>query len=87
MCETCTGDFESCQGHFGYLPLALPVYNVGHLSITEEILKCICKVPIIYVKVFLVYSPWILVGFSLSMSTYWFIILHNSIEPIWFNGH
>lgn len=37
MCETCSGDFKSCQGHIGYLKLALPVLNVGHLSIIEEI--------------------------------------------------
>ncbi|XP_023733078.1 DNA-directed RNA polymerase III subunit 1 isoform X2 [Lactuca sativa] len=42
-CETCHGDFHSCPGHFGYLPLVLPVYNVGYMSHVVDILKCICK--------------------------------------------
>lgn len=42
-CATCHGKFLSCPGHFGYLPLALPVYNVGYLGTIVDILKCICK--------------------------------------------
>ncbi|KAI3678420.1 hypothetical protein L6452_37711 [Arctium lappa] len=42
-CETCHGDFQNCPGHFGYLTLVLPVYNVGYLSHVVDILKCICK--------------------------------------------
>ncbi|KAI3773601.1 hypothetical protein L1987_48131 [Smallanthus sonchifolius] len=42
-CETCHGKFENCPGHFGYMKLALPVYNVGYLSHIVDILKCICK--------------------------------------------
>ncbi|KAI3724533.1 hypothetical protein L2E82_36314 [Cichorium intybus] len=42
-CETCHGDFHNCPGHFGYLPLVLPVYNVGCISHIVDILKCICK--------------------------------------------
>ncbi|KAI3754196.1 hypothetical protein L1987_53974 [Smallanthus sonchifolius] len=42
-CETCHGKFENCPGHFGYMKLALPVYNVGYLSHIVGILKCICK--------------------------------------------
>ncbi|KAL7606144.1 hypothetical protein Lser_V15G16256 [Lactuca serriola] len=42
-CETCHGDSHSWPGHFGYLPLVLPVYNVGYMSHAVDILKCICK--------------------------------------------
>lgn len=42
-CETCHGNFRECPGHYGYLVLALPVYNVGYLGTVVDILKCICK--------------------------------------------
>ncbi|XP_022755690.1 DNA-directed RNA polymerase III subunit 1 isoform X3 [Durio zibethinus] len=42
-CATCDGNFGECPGHYGYLALALPVYNVGYLSTILDILKCICK--------------------------------------------
>ncbi|MFS7953564.1 putative DNA-directed RNA polymerase [Helianthus anomalus] len=42
-CETCHGSFQDCPGHFGYIKLALPVFNVGYLPHIVEILKCICK--------------------------------------------
>ncbi|KAJ4971175.1 hypothetical protein NE237_004274 [Protea cynaroides] len=42
-CATCHGSFATCPGHFGYLNLALPVYNVGYFSAILDILKCICK--------------------------------------------
>ncbi|KAH1083562.1 hypothetical protein J1N35_023323, partial [Gossypium stocksii] len=42
-CATCDGSFGDCLGHYGYLPLVLPVYNVGYLSTILDILKCICK--------------------------------------------
>ncbi|CAI9301114.1 unnamed protein product [Lactuca saligna] len=42
-CDTCHGKFENCPGHFGYLTLVLPVYNVGYISHIVDILKCICK--------------------------------------------
>ncbi|GLU11714.1 hypothetical protein SLE2022_284390 [Rubroshorea leprosula] len=42
-CATCHGSFGECPGHYGYLTLALPVYNVGFLSTILDILKCVCK--------------------------------------------
>ncbi|CAH9095955.1 unnamed protein product [Cuscuta epithymum] len=42
-CETCSGSLKNCPGHYGYLKLALPVYNVGYLPNILVILKCICK--------------------------------------------
>lgn len=42
-CSTCHGDFKDCPGHYGYLTLALPVYNVGFLDKILEVLKSLCK--------------------------------------------
>ncbi|CAK8575950.1 unnamed protein product [Lathyrus sativus] len=42
-CATCHGQYADCQGHYGYLPLVRPVFNVGYLSTIVKILKCICK--------------------------------------------
>nr|XP_023916653.1 DNA-directed RNA polymerase III subunit 1-like [Quercus suber] len=44
-CATCHGKFDSCPGHFGYIKLALPVYNVAYRDNIMNILKCICKGP------------------------------------------
>ncbi|XP_020113844.1 DNA-directed RNA polymerase III subunit 1 isoform X2 [Ananas comosus] len=43
QCATCHGKFTECPGHFGYLKLTLPVFNVGYFSSILDILKCICK--------------------------------------------
>lgn len=43
-CATCHANFGDCPGHYGYLSLALPVFNVGYFTTILEILKCICKV-------------------------------------------
>lgn len=43
-CQTCGAGFHECPGHFGYLNLVLPVFNVGYISNILDILKCICKV-------------------------------------------
>ncbi|KAJ4819747.1 DNA-directed RNA polymerase subunit [Rhynchospora pubera] len=43
FCTTCHGEFSDCPGHFGYIKLALPVYNIGFFSNDLDILKCICK--------------------------------------------
>ncbi|ONM16384.1 DNA-directed RNA polymerase III subunit 1 [Zea mays] len=42
-CNTCHGEFSDCPGHFGYLKLALPVFNVGFFNCILDVLKCICK--------------------------------------------
>ncbi|XP_042455743.1 DNA-directed RNA polymerase III subunit 1-like isoform X4 [Zingiber officinale] len=44
VCSTCHGNFTQCPGHFGYLKLTLPVFNVGYFNSILNILKCICKV-------------------------------------------
>ncbi|KAK7382235.1 hypothetical protein VNO80_01021 [Phaseolus coccineus] len=38
---TCHGNFHDCPGNYGYLNLALPVFNVGYLGSIMEILKCL----------------------------------------------
>ncbi|XP_074571423.1 DNA-directed RNA polymerase III subunit 1-like [Curcuma longa] len=43
VCATCHGNFSECPGHFGYLKLTLPVFNVGFFNSILNILKCICK--------------------------------------------
>ncbi|KAL6903610.1 hypothetical protein ACP4OV_004423 [Aristida adscensionis] len=43
QCSTCHGSFAECPGHFGYLKLALPVFNVGFFNCILDVLKCICK--------------------------------------------
>ncbi|KAG6483513.1 hypothetical protein ZIOFF_060161 [Zingiber officinale] len=43
VCTTCHGNFSECPGHFGYLKLTLPVFNVGFFNSILNILKCICK--------------------------------------------
>ncbi|KAE9620519.1 hypothetical protein Lal_00018992 [Lupinus albus] len=42
-CTTCYAQFKDCPGHYGYIKLSLPVFNVGYLGAVVEILKCICK--------------------------------------------
>uniref|UniRef100_A0ACD5ZP30 Uncharacterized protein n=1 Tax=Avena sativa TaxID=4498 RepID=A0ACD5ZP30_AVESA len=42
-CGTCHGSFSECPGHFGYLKLALPVFNIGFFSNILDVVKCICK--------------------------------------------
>ncbi|KAH9605166.1 hypothetical protein KSS87_011122 [Heliosperma pusillum] len=42
-CATCHSRYEDCPGHYGYFKLALPVYNVGFVGASLEVLKCICK--------------------------------------------
>ncbi|WCJ25207.1 DNA-directed RNA polymerase III subunit 1 [Euphorbia peplus] len=42
-CDTCGAGFHECPGHFGYLNLVLPVFNVGYMGNILDILKCVCK--------------------------------------------
>ncbi|KAJ7947738.1 DNA-directed RNA polymerase subunit [Quillaja saponaria] len=43
ICATCHGNLSDCPGHYGYLNLALPVFNAGYHNTIYDILKCICK--------------------------------------------
>ena len=42
-CATCQRKLVDCAGHFGYIRLALPVFHIGFLRHTLQILQCICK--------------------------------------------
>lgn len=41
-CQTCTGNFTECPGHFGHLELAKPVFHVGFMSHIVKVLRCFC---------------------------------------------
>jgi DNA-directed RNA polymerase III subunit RPC1 len=43
ICETCHENHENCPGHFGVIPLELPVFHVGFFRHTQLILNAICK--------------------------------------------
>ena len=42
-CATCKRKLTDCAGHYGYIRLALPVYHIGFIKHTLNILQCICK--------------------------------------------
>lgn len=41
-CKTCLGTSADCPGHFGYIELARPVFHVGFLNKTLQIMRCVC---------------------------------------------
>jgi hypothetical protein len=43
-CKTCDGKLDDCNGHFGHVKLALPVYHVGYFRMIISVLQEICKV-------------------------------------------
>lgn len=43
LCGTCGLPAVTCAGHFGHIALELPVYHVGFLKATIEVLQAICK--------------------------------------------
>lgn len=43
VCATCGCKLVDCAGHYGYIPLALPVFHIGFLRHTIHLLQCICK--------------------------------------------
>jgi len=42
-CATCRRKLTDCAGHYGYIRLALPVFHIGFIKHTLNILQCICK--------------------------------------------
>ena len=42
FCHTCAHNPNGCNGHFGHMDLAEPVFHVGYLSHVKKILDCIC---------------------------------------------
>jgi DNA-directed RNA polymerase III subunit RPC1 len=43
QCITCSKSHKMCSGHFGFLKLFLPVFNVGYIKVIHGILQIICK--------------------------------------------
>lgn len=43
ICGTCKEGLDKCNGHFGHIKLALPVFHVGYLKHIIEILHTVCK--------------------------------------------
>lgn len=41
-CSTCSGDIDSCPGHFGHIELARKVVHYGFLPVIQKILRCVC---------------------------------------------
>lgn len=71
-CATCHANFGDCPGHYGYVNLALPVFNVGYFTTILEILKCICKV----LKRQVICFPWI----SLILFEHYFSSVEVSLQ-------
>ncbi|KAI9831688.1 MAG: hypothetical protein M1819_004754 [Sarea resinae] len=42
-CETCGESLQQCNGHFGYVKLALPAFHIGYFKMIIAILQEICK--------------------------------------------
>lgn len=42
-CATCKRRLQDCAGHFGYIRFALPVFHIGFIKHTLNLLQCICK--------------------------------------------
>mmetsp|Transcript_151744 Transcript_151744/g.263752 ORF Transcript_151744/g.263752 Transcript_151744/m.263752 type:complete len:1553 (+) Transcript_151744:163-4821(+) len=43
VCGTCGQKLEECNGHFGFVRLALPIFHVGYFNHTYQILQSLCK--------------------------------------------
>ncbi|XP_044721806.1 RNA polymerase rpb1 [Hirsutella rhossiliensis] len=42
-CSTCQDTLQQCNGHFGYIRLALPAFHIGYLRFIISMLQNICK--------------------------------------------
>ena len=42
-CGTCHQNFVDCPGHFGHVPLSLPIFHTGYITHTYNLLQMICK--------------------------------------------
>ncbi|KZF19018.1 beta and beta-prime subunits of DNA dependent RNA-polymerase [Xylona heveae TC161] len=43
VCESCGESLQECNGHFGYVRLALPAFHIGYFKMIITILQDICK--------------------------------------------
>ena len=46
-CRTCGEPMQKCNGHFGYVKLALPALHIGYLKKIVMVLQNICKVLVV----------------------------------------
>ena len=44
LCQTCGEPMQKCNGHFGYVRLALPALHIGYFKKIIMVLQDICKV-------------------------------------------
>jgi DNA-directed RNA polymerase III subunit RPC1 len=42
-CATCGLRLAECAGHFGHVALVLPVFHIGYMRATVQVLHCVCK--------------------------------------------
>jgi DNA-directed RNA polymerase II subunit RPB1 len=42
LCQTCNCDVIDCQGHYGFIKLNEPVYNVCYIKTVYKVLNCVC---------------------------------------------
>ncbi|KXT03047.1 hypothetical protein AC578_672 [Pseudocercospora eumusae] len=42
-CATCGQGLKECNGHFGYVKLALPCFHYGYLKRIIDAMNCVCK--------------------------------------------
>ncbi|KAJ2818071.1 DNA-directed RNA polymerase II core subunit rpo21, partial [Coemansia sp. 'formosensis'] len=41
-CHTCGESMGTCQGHFGHITLAKPVFHIGFITKVKKVLECVC---------------------------------------------
>jgi DNA-directed RNA polymerase II subunit RPB1 len=41
-CKSCTNNMSECQGHFGHIELAKPVYHPGFIKKVKKVLEVVC---------------------------------------------
>ena len=42
MCSTCGESQATCQGHFGHIELAVPVFHIGFITKIKKLLETVC---------------------------------------------
>ena len=42
LCQTCKNDINICPGHFGYIQMAVPIYNILYINYVKKILEVTC---------------------------------------------
>ena len=36
LCQTCKNDINICPGHFGYIQMAVPIYNILYINYVKK---------------------------------------------------